>query len=156
MARPIFERLRNSSRTATSTTAPTTTVTSRCSIETNPPNGSNSKLPVGMPSSCVIMRLFSPPKMISPKPMRNSVMPMVAMNRMMSGWLTSGRSTTRSMLQASMYMTTSVSGNASQAGTPRSYRPTSVSAAKTTMMPCAKLKMRDDLKISTNPSAIRA
>ena len=72
-------------------------------------------------------------------------MPIVAMNRMMSGWLTSGRSTTRSIATASASMTKSVSGRASSAGTPRSCRPTSVSAANTTMMPCAKLKMRDDL-----------
>ena len=42
-------------------------------------------------------------------------------------------------------MTPSVNGTASSAGTPFSCRPTSVSAANTTMMPCAKLKMRDDL-----------
>ena len=72
-------------------------------------------------------------------------MPIVAMNRMMSGWLTSGRSTTRSMATARRNMTPSVSGTASSAGTPFSCRPTSVSAANTTMMPCAKLKMRDDL-----------
>ena len=72
-------------------------------------------------------------------------MPIVAMNRMMSGWLTSGLSTTRSMATASTNMTSSVSGTASSAGTPFSCRPTSVSAAKTTMMPCAKLKMREDL-----------
>ena len=59
-----------------------------------------------MPSCSVIITLFSPPKMISPKPTRNRVMPIVAMNRMMSGWLTSGRSTTRSMATASMNMTT--------------------------------------------------
>ena len=59
-----------------------------------------------MYSASVIITLFSPPKMISPKPIRNSVMPMVAMNRMMSGWLTSGRSTTRSMATASRNMTT--------------------------------------------------
>ena len=45
-------------------------------------------------------------------------MPMVAMNRMMSGWLTSGRSTTRSMATARMNMISSVSGRASSAGTP--------------------------------------
>ncbi len=81
-------------------------------------------------------------------------MPIVAMNRMMSGWFTSGRSTSRSMPIANMYMTTSVSGTARSAGTPLAWKPISVSAAKTTMIPCAKLKMREDLKISTKPSAI--
>ena len=35
-------------------------------------------------------------------------------------------------------------------------RPTSVSAAKTTMMPCAKLNTPDALKMSTKPSAMSA
>ena len=78
------------------------------------------------------------------------------MNRMMSGWLTSGRNTTRSTATASRNITTRVSASATQAGTPFSYRPTSVSAANTTMMPWAKLNTPDALKISTKPSAIRA
>jgi hypothetical protein len=84
------------------------------------------------------------------------VIPNVAMNRMMSGWLTSGRSTTRSMLQASAYITPTVSTRASRAGTPFSCRPTSVRPAKTTMMPWAKLNTPEALKISTKPSAISA
>ena len=71
-----------------------------------------------MPSSSVIITLFSPPKMISPKPIRNSVMPMVAMNRMMSGCPTSGRSTTRSIETASRNITPSVSATLIHAGTP--------------------------------------
>ena len=38
---------------------------------------------------------------------------------------------------------------------PRSMRPTSVSAANSTMTPCAKLKTPEALKISTKPSATR-
>jgi hypothetical protein len=45
---------------------------------------------------------------------------------------------------------------ATKAGTPRSYSPTRVSAANTTMMPWAKLNTPDALKISTKPSAISA
>ena len=78
------------------------------------------------------------------------------MNRMMSGWLTSGRSTTRSTAEASTNMTTMVSASATKAGRPASCRPTSVSAANTTMMPCAKLNTPEALKISTKPSAISA
>ena len=47
-------------------------------------------------------------------------MPKVAMNRMMSGWLTSGRSTARSMVQASTNITAMVSASAMKAGTPAS------------------------------------
>ena len=76
------------------------------------------------------------------------------MNRMMSAWLTSGRSTKRSIATASNNMTPIVSASARKAGTPCAYRPTSVSAANTTMMPCAKLNTPEALKISTKPSAI--
>ena len=78
------------------------------------------------------------------------------MNRMMSGWLTSGRSISRSTPIASTSITTMVSASARKAGTPLACRPTSVSAANTTMMPCAKLNTPDALKISTKPSAISA
>ena len=78
------------------------------------------------------------------------------MNRMMSDWLTSGRSIRRSTPKASTNITTMVSASATKAGTPCSCRPTSVSAANTTMMPWAKLNTPDALKISTKPSAIRA
>ena len=61
---------------------------------------------------------------------------------------------TRSTLTASAYMTASVSSRATKAGTPISCRPTSVSAANTTMMPWAKLNTPEALKISTKPSAI--
>ena len=148
--------LRKASSATTSRAATTTAVMSFCSRISRPPHGSSTTLSVGMPSSSVIITLFSPPKMISPKPMRNSVMPIVAMKRMMSGWPTSGRSTTRSMVTASTNMTPSVRITQIHAGTPMACRPTRVSAAKTTMMPCAKLKIRLDRKISTNPSAISA
>ncbi len=71
--------------------------------------------------------------------------PNVAMNSTMSGWLTSGRSTTRSMQSASTSMTPIASSRASGAGTPRSVRPTRVRAANTTMMPWAKLNTPDAL-----------
>ena len=80
------------------------------------------------------------------------------MNRMMSGWLTSGRRISRSTAKASTNITAMVSAERDEtAGTPCSQcRPTSVSAANTTMMPCAKLNTPEALKISTKPSAISA
>ncbi len=83
-------------------------------------------------------------------------MPKVAMNRMMSGWLISGRSTVRSIAKASPNITTMVRPSARKAFRPMSCRPTSVSAANTTMMPCAKLNTPEALKINTKPSAISA
>jgi len=60
-------------------------VMSFSSMISKPPHGSSVIDPVGMPSSEVIICLVSPPKMISPKPIRNNVIPMVAINRMISG-----------------------------------------------------------------------
>ena len=50
-------------------------------------------------------------------------------------------------------MTMAVTGNAPQTGTPNSITPTSVSAAKRTIAPWAKLNTWDALKMSTKPSA---
>ncbi len=50
--------------------------------------------------------------------------PMVAMKSVIWGWLTSGRSTTRSMMSASTTITASVAGSAAIAGSPFSSRPT--------------------------------
>src|SRR6266704_217904 len=52
----------------------------------------------GMPTSS---RLTLLPQSISPKPSRKKLSPIVAMNRMMCSWLTSGRSTSRSMAKPS-------------------------------------------------------
>src|SRR5258705_2761930 len=57
------------------------------------------------------------------------------------------------MAKASATMTPMVSTRATATGTPRSIRPTSVSAAKSTITPWAKLKTPEALKISTKPSA---
>ena len=46
------------------------------------------------------------------------------------------------MVTASANITASVSATLIHAGIPSACSPTSVSAANTTMMPCAKLKMR--------------
>ena len=54
---------------------------------------------------------------------------------------------------ASSTMTPIAIAMASQIGTPRSSRPTRVSAANSTMTPWAKLNMPDALKIRTKPSA---
>ena len=78
------------------------------------------------------------------------------MNRMMSGWFTSGRSTTRSTAIASTSITPTASTSATSAGTPFSCRPTRVRAANTTMIPCAKLNTPEALKMSTKPSAMSA
>ena len=47
-----------------------------------------------------------------------NVRPMVAMNSVICGWLTSGRSTTRSITRPSTTITTSVAGTASQGDEP--------------------------------------
>ena len=53
-----------------------------------------------------------------------NVRPIVAMNSVICGWLTSGRSTTRSITRPSTIMTTSVAGTASHGDRPSSSRPT--------------------------------
>ena len=94
------------------------------------------------------------PQIVWPKPSRKKVMPIVAMNRMIGAWLTSGRSTIRSIAKASTIMTPTVMAKASQGLTPRSsISPAKHSAANSTMAPWAKLNTPDALKISTKPSA---
>ncbi|MNU00747.1 hypothetical protein D3C72_2439620 [compost metagenome] len=74
------------------------------------------------------------------------VRPMVAMNSVISGWLTSGRKTTRSIAMPSTIMVTIVSGMASHSDRPNlSMMPTQVRAAKNTIAPCAKLNTPDAL-----------
>ncbi len=63
-------------------------------------------------------------------------MPMVAMNRMIGAWLTSGRSTIRSIAKASTIMMPMVRAKASQGLRPTSsIRPAKHSAANSTMAP---------------------
>src|SRR5712691_6935646 len=57
------------------------------------------------------------------------------------------------MAKASATMTPIVKASAIATGTPRSIKPTSVSAAKSTITPWAKLKTPEALKINTKPSA---
>ena len=57
------------------------------------------------------------------------------MNRVIGGWLTSGRSTVRSIMIPITTMATSVIAIAPQNGTPRSTRLTKVRAAKRTSAP---------------------
>src|SRR5215470_6478772 len=106
----------------------------------------------GMPTSSF---LTLAPHAISPKPSRKKLSPMVAMNRMMCSWFTSGRSTTRSTAKASPIMTMTVRRSATGTGTPFSIRPTRVSAAKSTITPWAKLKTLEALKMRTKPRATR-
>ena len=54
----------------------------------------HSKLPDGMPMSSGLTVL---PQRMSPKPSSTKASPMVLMNRMIGSWLTSGRSTRRSI-----------------------------------------------------------
>src|SRR5437867_947388 len=105
-----------------------------------------------MPTSS---RLTLLPQSISPKPSRKKLSPIVAMNRMMCSWLTSGRSTSRSMAKASATITAVVRTSARATGTPRSISPTNVSAANSTITPWAKLNTPEALKISTKPRATR-
>src|SRR6266545_3294782 len=104
----------------------------------------------GMPMSSFLTLL---PQSSSPKPSRKKFSPMVAMNRMMYSWFTSGRSTIRSMAKASATITSTVRTRAMGIGTPRSISPTRVRAAKSTMTPWAKLKTPEALKIRTKPRA---
>ena len=71
--------------------------------------------------------------------------PIVAMNRMICSWFTSGRSTTRSMAKASATITPMVRTSAATSGAPRSISPTRVRAANSTITPWAKLKTPDAL-----------
>src|SRR5262245_37092425 len=79
--------------------------------------------------------------------------PIVAMKSVICGWFTSGRSTTRSVRNASAAITARASATASQNGTPIEVNPTVVSAARNTIAPWAKLNTPEALKISTKPSA---
>ncbi len=67
------------------------------------------------------------------------------MNRMICGWLTSGRSTTRSMPKARAIITPIVAISEAQIGMPRLISPTKVSAANSTMTPWAKLNTPEAL-----------
>ena len=67
------------------------------------------------------------------------------MNKMIGSWLTSGRSTSRSMMKASRIMTMAVRMKAAQTGRPCSSSPTKVSAANSTMVPWAKLNTPEAL-----------
>ncbi len=61
------------------------------------------------------------------------------MNNVIGGWLTSGRSTARSMTMPNRIMIASVAASAAANGVPRSTRLTKVSAANSNIAPCAKL-----------------
>src|SRR5690606_893424 len=105
---------------------------------------------VGMPIS---IWLTPDPQIDWPKPSMKNDTPIVAMNRMMSGWFTRCLSTSHSIAIASRTITTRVRITDSQIGTPRPMKPTKNRPAKSTMAPCAKLNTPDALKISTKPSA---
>src|SRR6266542_2098637 len=147
-ARPIRVLWKNMARIVTSTAAVMAAVSSSWLICT--PRTRNERS--GMPTSSL---LTLAPHAISPSPSRKKFSPMVAMNRMMYGWFTSGRRTTRSMAKASRTITAIVSTSATATGSRRSMSPTSVRAAKSTITPWAKLKTPEALKMRTNPSATR-
>src|SRR4029453_2359901 len=147
-ARPIFVRWKNTARMVTRTAAVRAAVISSRLICT--PRTMNDVS--GMPTSSL---LTLAPHTISPKPSRKKLSPMVAMNRMICSWLTRGRRTTRSMAKASPIMTTMVRARARGTGTPLSISPTRVRAAKSTMVPWAKLKTPEALKMRTKPRATR-
>jgi hypothetical protein len=70
---------------------------------------------------------------------------MVAMNSVMGGWLTSLRSTKRSVARPTRIITTKAPMMAAHIGMPLSIRPTTASAAKYTIAPCAKLNTPEAL-----------
>ncbi len=67
------------------------------------------------------------------------------MNSVICGWLTSGRSTRRSIAIPSTTITASVTTSATQKFMPCSTSETKVSAAKNTIAPCAKLNTPEAL-----------
>src|SRR5438094_715998 len=145
-ARPMRVRWKNTASTVTSTAAVTAAVSSSRLVCT--PRTMNERSGIPMSSFLTLA-----PHTISPKPSRKKLRPIVAMNRMMCAWLTSGRSTSRSIAKASAIMTAVVSASATTTGAPRSSSPTRVSAANSTMTPWAKLNTPEALKMSTKPSA---
>ena len=96
----------------------------------------------GMPSS---RPCGCEPQRICDSPSSTNVRPIVAMRSVIGGWLTSGRSTVRSITMPSSTIATRVTASASQMFQPRSINETKVSAAKKTSEPCAKLKTPDAL-----------
>src|SRR4030095_5993627 len=145
-ARPMRVRWKNSASTLTSTAAVIAAVSSSWLICT--PRTMNERSGIPMSSFLTLA-----PQSISPKPSRKKFRPIVAMNRMMCAWLTSGRSTSRSIAKASATITAVVNASATTTGAPRSRSPTRVSAAKSTITPWAKLNTPEALKMSTKPSA---
>src|SRR5262245_12699610 len=145
-ARPTRVAWKNTASTVTSTAAVMAAESSRRLTRTPATTNEVS----GMPTSSF---LTFDPQSISPKPSRKKFRPIVAMNRMMCSWLTSGRKTTRSMTKARTTIVPTVSSRATATGAPSSSRPTSVSAANRTITPWAKLKTPETLKISTKPRA---
>ena len=93
----------------------------------------------------MIIDLLSPPKKSWPAPLITRVSPIVAISRIASFWFTSFLSTVRSIVTASSPITPIVATSATQAGSPSACSPTRVSAANTTMIPCAKLNTPDAL-----------
>jgi len=141
-ARPMRVRLKNSASEVTRTAA--TPAAARSNFEMLMPNRSDTH---SIGSSCNPMsspRTFAP-QAICASPSTRNARPIVAMNSVICGWLTSGRSTKRSVTSPSTTMTTSVTGSASQGDSPSSITPTKVSAAKNTIAPCAKLNTPDAL-----------
>jgi hypothetical protein len=80
------------------------------------------------------------------------VTPSVAIRSATPSWLTSGRSTRRSISQASTTMIAKASTTATASGICSARRATA-SAANSTIAPCAKLNTPEALKISAKPIA---
>ena len=64
------------------------------------------------------------PHIICANPSMKNVSPIVAMNSVICGWLTSGRSTTRSVTSPSTTIASNAPGSASHGERPSSSRPT--------------------------------
>ena len=71
--------------------------------------------------------------------------PIVAISSVSSLWLTSGRSTKRSVAMPTSTITPMATGSAAQNGNPFSMKPTKVRTAKNTIAPCAKLNTDEAL-----------
>ena len=69
----------------------------------------------------------------------------MAISSVSSLWLTSGRSTKRSVAMPTSTIRPTVTGSAAQNGSPSSMKPTKDSTAKNTIAPCAKLNTDEAL-----------
>ena len=126
-------RVQRKKAVSPATIAPAISAATRSKVEMKTPATSNGMLEMPRSSRCtwVPQRSCAAPSMIQESPS-------VAMNSVIGERLTRGLSTARSMPKPSSAIAASVAASAAAKGKPCSIRLTKVSAAKSTMAPCAK------------------